>query len=80
MTGDDEMNHLRAAASERSRLVSGDDGRQWVVREVAGGSYDRRGTTTLVFTTDDAMRRVRQYPANWFDLPNDALYALSNGR
>jgi len=41
--------------------------------------YDRRATTSLIFSSDDVMRRVRVYPPNWIDLPDDDLIALSFG-
>jgi hypothetical protein len=48
-----------------------------VVREESRGLYDRRGKSDLVFYNDDIMRRIRDYPENWLDLPDDELYALS---
>ena len=32
---------------------------------------------SLIFASDSAVRRVRHYPANWFDLPDDELLVLS---
>ncbi|HKW46330.1 MAG TPA: hypothetical protein VJN70_02765 [Gemmatimonadaceae bacterium] len=32
---------------------------------------------TLIFETDGIARRVRTYPANWAELPDDELYVLS---
>jgi hypothetical protein len=34
----------------------------------------------LVFESDQAVRRVRQYPANWRELSDEKLYALSWSR
>ena len=53
------------------------DGREWRVREVPLPAYDRRGTKCLIFETADAMRRVRNYPTDWADWPDDELYLLS---
>lgn len=39
--------------------------------------YDRRSQPSLVFVSDVAMRRVRDFPAQWWELPDDALMALS---
>jgi hypothetical protein len=68
---------ISAIEVERSRTVVGPDGRYWTVYEFASSRYDRRGGNSLIFVTDDAMRRVRDYPANWFDLSGDELYAVS---
>ena len=38
--------------------------------------FDQRSTPTLVFESDSAVRIVRDYPANWRELSDDALYAL----
>ena len=53
------------------------DGYRWVVIEVAAPAFDRRGGTHLMFDGETVMRRVRVFPANWFEMPDDALYALS---
>lgn len=39
--------------------------------------YDRRSQPSLVFVSDVAMRRVRNYPAQWWELPDDVLMAVS---
>jgi hypothetical protein len=49
----------------------------WLVRELVGGSYDRRAQPSLVFSTDEVMRRVRSYPADWASLSDSDLYAVS---
>lgn len=38
--------------------------------------YDRRGPT-LVFESENIVRRVRSYPSNWRELPDMELFALS---
>ncbi|HEX8946443.1 MAG TPA: hypothetical protein VF785_25120 [Gemmatimonadaceae bacterium] len=55
------------------------DGVTWRVQEVRFWEYDRRASSSLVFTGDDAMRRVRNYPANWIELSDAELIALSFG-
>ena len=62
-----------------SRSVRDAHGVPWLVQEVRDLEYDRRATTSLIFSSDDVMRRVRVYPPNWIDLPDDELIALSFG-
>ena len=40
-------------------------------------TYDRRSRPSLVFASDVAMRRVRDFPERWWELSDDALMALS---
>jgi len=61
----------------RVRVVGGGDGRQWVVRELSPPVTDRRGTNSLVFATESLIRRVRNYPHDWYDCSDDELLALS---
>jgi hypothetical protein len=68
----------RSVESQRSFV--GGDHRLWHVREVGPPAYDRRASASLVFYTDEMMRRVRQFPANWRDLSDDDLYSLSMRR
>jgi hypothetical protein len=53
------------------------DHEEWRVYELAPGSYDRRGSNTLVFESDGVMRRVRNFPRNWRRMSPTALLALS---
>jgi hypothetical protein len=53
------------------------DGRVWFVRELTDAPYDRRGAGSLIFVTDEVMRRVRDYPMDWRALSDQDLYALS---
>ena len=53
------------------------EGEYWTVREIDAPSFDRRRTKHLVFETAYVMRRVRTFPANWTELAEDALFALS---
>lgn len=62
-----------------SRSVVDSDGGTWTVQEVRDWGYDRRASSSLVFTGDDAMRRVRNYPPNWIELSDAELIALSFG-
>jgi hypothetical protein len=72
----------RSGAEQQSparptRVIYGSDGELWVVRELAAPAFDRRDTPSLVFSTDDVMRRVRNYPSNWFELSDEALFEVS---
>ena len=40
-------------------------------------SFDRRSGNSLIFASDFAVRRVRNYPANWMELSDEELLALS---
>lgn len=63
----------------RSRSYVDDDAQVWRVSEQPFSEYDRRSGYSLIFTSDLAVRRVRDYPAGWFDLPERELAALSWG-
>ena len=56
-----------------TRIVRDDTGRVWRVREFKS----ERSAEALVFESDDVMRRVRDYPADWPELPDEELFALS---
>ena len=62
-----------------SRSVRDAHGVAWLIQEVRDFGYDRRVSSSLVFSSDDAMRRVRDYPPNWIELSADELIALSFG-
>jgi hypothetical protein len=53
------------------------DGVRWRVFEQPFSDYDRRRGLSLIFASDIAVRRVRDYPADWHTLSEDALHALS---
>jgi hypothetical protein len=53
------------------------EGLQWRVYETPAPALDRRGGRHLVFDAEMVMRRVRNFPPDWHELPDDALYALS---
>jgi hypothetical protein len=56
-----------------SRRYQDAQGVWWRVYERPGG----RGGSCLIFESDTAARRVTDYPAEWAQLPNDALEKLS---
>jgi hypothetical protein len=55
------------------------DGVRWIVREAEPPTYDRRAGRSLIFESEEIVRRVRAYPADWFDLPEAQLFRLSLG-
>lgn len=69
--GDD--GHPRMHEAERRFVVAGD---AWAVWE------DLRAPTgpSLVFENTRIARRVHEYPANWRELTDEQLYALSWSR
>jgi hypothetical protein len=73
----EQPNEIQQARGEgKIRRISA-DGVRWIIREVPAPAFDRRGGTHLVFDGESVMRRVRDFPADWHDLPDDALYELS---
>ena len=60
-----------------ARTFLDSEGSQWRVFEQAFSGYGRRSGMSLIFASDAAVRRVRHYPTNWFDLPDDELLTLS---
>ena len=60
-----------------SRTFLDADGAQWRVFERPFADYDRRSALSLIFSSDSAVRRVRDYPADWFDLSDADLATLS---
>lgn len=61
----------------RTRSFVDADGGHWNVYEKTFAEYDRRSGMSLIFSSDAAVRRVRDYPADWFDLDDAQLAALS---
>jgi hypothetical protein len=73
-------NRPPAQASRNSapvRVFVDADGIRWQVSERPFADYDRRRGLSLIFASDAAVRRVREYPANWFSLSDEDLSALS---
>ena len=54
-------------------------GIRWLIHEVRDVRYDRRAARSLIFTSDEAMRRVRTYPDDWMTLDVVALLRVSAG-
>ncbi|HEX4683256.1 MAG TPA: hypothetical protein VH277_11120 [Gemmatimonadaceae bacterium] len=55
------------------------NGLQWLVVERPYSAIDRRSGTCLIFDAESVVRRVRDFPAHWYTLSDDDLYALSLG-
>ena len=53
------------------------DGVPWLIYELPPLVFDRRNSATLIFESDDVMRRVRNYPPQWRELSDDDLFAIS---
>ena len=62
-----------AKAREEGRRLEV-DGERWLVYELSG-AYDRRGPS-LIFESEQAVRRVREYPVRWRALSDVELAAL----
>ena len=60
---------------KRVRVIAS-EGHHWIVRELPPRPADR-GSGSLVFVANHAMRRVRDYPADWFDRSDADLLAVS---
>ena len=66
---------LRSARRTARQIIV--DGLPWLVYELPAAPFDRRSTSSLVFESDNTMRRVRSFPASWRALSDDDLFALS---
>lgn len=66
---------VRAARETGRSLVV--EGTPWLVYEMPPHAFDRRSALSLVFEAEDVVRRVRSFPRNWRDLPDEELFALS---
>lgn len=63
----------RARPEGPQRFIRDEAGLLWHVREIQFADV----TPSLVFETTGIFRRVRRYPANWYELSDAELYALS---
>ena len=76
MSENPELHHaLREARRNEREIVI--DRVRWLVYELAPPALDRRSTPSLVFESEGTVRRVRNYPADWRTLSEEALFALS---
>ena len=67
----------RSAEQTRIRSFTDDLGQTWLVSERPFSEYDRRSGLSLIFSSELAVRRVRDYPSDWFALSDSDLAALS---
>ena len=72
---DNHIDFSSDTSAERSFLDV--EGARWRVYEQAFSDYDRRSGMSLIFASESAVRRVRDYPADWMVLSDDDLLALS---
>jgi len=61
----------------RIRRLTDDLGQTWLVSERPFSEYDRRSGSSLIFSSELAVRRVRNFPSDWFALSDADLFALS---
>ena len=66
-----------ANSEERVRVFVDEDGIRWQVHEMPFSNYDRRRGRSLIFWSEGAVRRVRSYPADWYELSDRDLALLS---
>jgi hypothetical protein len=73
----DRVDVVSSTSAVRSRTYLDEDGLVWSVTEQPFSTYDRRQGRSLIFASDLAVRRVRNYPTDWYVLSDLALAALS---
>jgi hypothetical protein len=71
---DEARDLVRAAKRGAVHLTIG--GVDWWVYELPATPMDRRSTPSLVFESEDIVRRLRNYPPEWRDLAEDELVRL----
>ena len=69
------IDSLRKAQRTARQLLADDT--MWLVYELRALPFDRLSGSSLIFESDSAIRRVRNYPDNWRELSDAALFALS---
>jgi hypothetical protein len=67
----------RSGDQPRTRTFTDDGGHTWLVTEQPFSEYDRRSGSSLIFSSELAVRRVRDYPRDWYTLSETALLALT---
>jgi hypothetical protein len=66
---------LREAQSTAREIIVDDV--VWLVYELPPMPFDRRRSSSLVFESDNAVRRVRNFPDKWRVLSDKELFSLS---
>jgi hypothetical protein len=74
---DDRVDSSVDSESPAGRTFLDAEGTRWQVYEQAFGDYDRRSGMSLIFASESAVRRVRDFPAEWMQLTDEELLALS---
>jgi len=77
MTSSRERSEVLTEEQIRTRTFIDDLGQSWLVSERPFSEYDRRSGCSLIFASELAVRRVRNYPSDWFTLSDADLAALS---
>ena len=78
MTVSRERANVQSPGDEaRVRSFTDDLGHTWLVSERPYSEYDRRRGSSLIFSSELAVRRVRDYPSDWFALTDRELAAVS---
>jgi hypothetical protein len=78
MTVSRERTEVESSSGQtRIRSFTDDLGQTWLVSERPFSEYDRRSGSSLIFSSELAVRRVRNYPGNWYALSDSELAALS---
>ena len=78
MTVSRERTEVQSSREQaRIRRFTDDLGQTWLVSERPFSEYDRRSGSSLIFASELAVRRVRDYPSDWFTLSDHELAALS---
>lgn len=65
------------SGAARVRSFVDADGQRWRVYEQVFDEYDRRSGKSLIFASETAVRRVRNFPENWMSLSDEELAAIS---
>jgi len=74
---DDRIDSSAEHEARASRAFLDVEGTHWNVYEQAFGDYDRRSGMSLIFASEAAVRRVRDFPSDWMELSDEELLALS---
>ena len=74
---DDRVDSSADSEGHPGRTFQDVEGARWQVYEQAFGDYDRRSGMSLIFTSEAAVRRVRDFPSDWRQLTDEELLALS---
>lgn len=76
---DDAGASSRAERGSPHRHFVDQDGVHWRVFEHQP-PFDRRMRSSLIFESTHILRRVRTFPVDWHELPDDELSRLSRAR